>query len=225
MSSTGWNNYRPPGRKSIDNPSVGIDSVPVFIKNTALRFLQVVYAQRNIGDLRYIHNDEEGTEVKIVDQYAYQLDSNDKRPAIVGVRGGISWSNVGMSAGLQELNFRTGQEKRTDLLSGSVALNCLSRVGLEAEQMGSDVFNLFKSFRSTLTKFGFFTVRSMNLGPEQLIESQGEADLFMVSVLIQCQVQDRWMLEPKSAAELRKVVLETLADDTPLSQTNLEGGS
>ncbi len=225
MSTTGWNMYRPPGRKSIDNPSDTIDSVPTFVKNTALRFLQIVYAQRPEGDLKYIHDDEEGTNIKIVDQYAYQLDSNDMRPAIVGVRGSISWSNVGISSGLQELNMKTGQEKRTDLMSGSVALNCLSRVGLEAEQMASDVFNLFKSFKTTLTKFGFFTVRSMNIGPEQLIQAQGEADLFMVSVLIQCQVQDRWMLEPKSAAELRKVVLETLVDETEMSKTNLEGGS
>lgn len=225
MSTTGWNMYRPPGRHSIDNPSETIESVPTFVKNTALRFLQVVYSERGEGELRYLHDDEEGTEIKIVDQYAYQLDSNDMRPAIVGVRGSINWQNIGLTNGMQELNFRTGQEKRTDMLNGSVALNCLSRVGLEAEQIASDVFNLFKVFRTTLTKFGFFTVSSMSIGPEQLIEAQGEADLFMVSVLVQCQLQDRWMLEPKSAAELRKIVLETLADETPLSETNLEGGS
>jgi len=225
MSTTGWNMYRPPGRKSIDNPSETIQTVPTFVKNTALRFLQVVYSEREQGNLRYLHDDEEGTEIKIVDQYAYQLDSNDLRPAIVGVRGSISWQNIGLSNGLQELDFRSGQEKRTDLLTGSVALNCLSRVGLEAEQIASDVFNLFKVFKSTLTKFGFFTVRSMTIGPEQLIDGQGEADLFMVSVMMQCQLQDRWMLEPKSAAELRKIVLETLVDETTMSETNLEGGS
>ena len=197
----------------------------MFIKNSALRFLQVVYSENSKGDLRYLHDDEEGTEIKIVDQFAYQLDSNDKRPAIVGVRGSINWSNIGMNGGIQELNFRTGQEKRTDLLTGSVALNCLSRVGLEAEQMASDVFNLFKVFKTTLKKFGFFSISSMSIGPEQLIEAQGEADLFMVSVMIQCQVQDRWMIEPKSAAELRKIVVETLVGDTKLSEINLEGGS
>ena len=225
MTSTGWNLYRPPGRKSIDNPSINIDSVPIFVKNTALRFLQIVYSQKAKGELRYIHNDEEATEIKIVDQYAYQLDSNDTKPAIVGVRGPINWNNIGITNGLQELNFRTGTEARTDLLQGSLALNCLSGVGLEAESIASDVMNLFKSFKSTLTKFGFFTVRSMQIGPEQLIEARGEADLFMVSVLVQFQVQDRWILEPKSAAELRKVVLEGFAEDTQMSETNLEGGS
>jgi len=216
MSSTSWNMYRPPGHKSVDKPGEKIEMVTTFVKNNALRFLQIVYSQRSSGDLKYIHNDEEATDIRITDNHAYQLDSNDKRPAIIGVRGSISWNNIGIS-GLQNLDLKTGQEKRTDLMNGSLTLNCLSSVGVEAERIASDVFNLFKVFKNTLRKFGFFTVRSMTIGPEQLIEASGEADLFLVSVMVQCQVQDRWMLEPKSAAELREIVLENLTEDMTVS--------
>jgi hypothetical protein len=102
--------------------------------------------------------------------------------------------------------------ERTDMLNGSVGFSCISRVGLEADLIASDVFNLFKYFKTTLMKFGYFSVSSLNMGPEQLVEVEGEPKLFLVSVLMQCQVQDRWVLEPKSAAELRKVVLGRLTD-------------
>lgn len=224
MSSTAWNNYRPSGRRSIDNDSEIIESVPTFLKNTSLRFLQIVYSQRAKGELQYLHGDEDGTEIRIADQNSYQQDSNDLKPAIVAVRGSIQWGNTVIGSA-QETNFRTGSQTHTDLLNGSIGFGCLSRVGLEAESIASDVFNLFKSFKTTLMKYGFFTVRSMSIGPEQLIEAPGEPTLTMVSVLIQCQVQDRWILEPKTAAELRKVVLSTFSDNTKVSETSLEGGS
>lgn len=203
--------WRPPGWRHIDNKSVTYDSIPFFIKNTALRFLQIVYGERPPGNYRY-DNSEELTEIKIVDQYAFQLDASENKPAIVAIRGPISWGNIGLTHGMQTAQMRTSTTERTDLLRGSVGFSCISRVGLEAEQLASDVFNLFKYFKTTLMRFGFFTVESVNLGPEQLVEVEGEPKLFLVSVLMQCQVQDRWMLGPKSAAELRKVVLDGLTD-------------
>lgn len=111
------------------------------------------------------------------------------------------------------------------MISASVGFTCISRVGLEAEQIASDVFNLFRFFRPTLMKFGYFQIESMSLSPEQLVEVSGEPKLFLVSMLMKCQVQDRWILEPRSAAELRKVVIEGLVDvdneDVKLSEVNL----
>lgn len=225
MSSTGWNNYRPPGHKSIDNPSVIEELVPTFMKNTSLRFLQIVYSQKSKGDLQYNHEDEDSTEIKIADQYAYQTDANDSKPAIIAVRGSVNWGNIGLNHGTQELSFRSGRTQQTDMLDGSIGFSCLSRVGLEAERIATEVFSLFKFFRTTLMKFGFFNIKSLSIGPEQLIEAPGEPKRFMVSVLMQCQVQDSWILEPKSAAELRKVILEHFIDDEKVSEFNLEGGS
>lgn len=209
-SPTEYKGWKPPGRKSLDDYSDYESSVANFVKNTGLRFLQLVYQQRESNNLKYIHDDEDATEIRISDQHAFQLEATDLKPAIIAVRGSMQWGNVGMNNGLQSLNMRTGQEERTDIISTSVAFSCLSRVGLEAEQIASDVFNLFKFFRKTLSKHGFLTIRSASIGPEQLIEAPGEPKLFLVSVLLTCQVQDRWLLEPKAAAELKRVVVEGL---------------
>jgi len=210
-SSTDWNNWRAPGWRDLDSKNFITDSVPFFIKNTSLRFLQIAFSERIQGNLRYC-DDEEQTEIKIADQHAFQIDANETKPAIIAVRGPVAWRNVGLSHGVQAMNRRTGLTERTDLIQGSVGLSCISRVGLEADQIASDVFNLFKYFRTTLMKFGFFSVKSLSLGSEQLVEIEGEPKLFLVPVMMECQVQDRWVLEPKSAAELRNMVISGLTE-------------
>lgn len=207
--TTEYNGWKRPGMKQIDGYKNFNGEVATFIKNTALRFLQVVYSQKQ--DMRY-EDDEEKTNIKIADQYAFQLSASDTRPAIIAVRGTMNWQGVSMGMGVQEVNTRTGSKEFTDLIIGSVGFSCLSRVGLEAEQIASEVFNLFKFFRPTLMKHGFFNIRSMSIGPEQLIEAPGEPSLFLVSVLMTCQVQDRWVLEPKTATELKKIIVEALTD-------------
>lgn len=210
-SSTDWNNWRAPGWRSLDSKNFVDEAVPFFLKNTALRFLQIAFSERAPGNFHY-SDDEENTEIKIADQHAFQLDASETKPAIVSVRGPISWRNIGLSHGTQQMNRRTGQSEKTDLLQGSVGLSCISRYGLEADQLASDVFNLFKYFRTTLMKFGFFSVKSLSLGSEQLVEIEGEPKLFLVSVLLECQIQDRWVLGPKAAADLRKIVVSGLTD-------------
>lgn len=210
MGYAEYNGWKPPGLKDLETYGDYQRSVTTFIKNTGLRFLQLVYMQREEGELRYIHDDEEATEIKIADQHAFQLEASEQKPAIIAVRGGLQWQNIGMNQGLQEMNRLTGEKHYTDMITGSVGFSCLSRVGLEAEQIASDVFNLFKFFRPTLQKYGFFTVKSMNIGSEQLIDVQGEPKLFLVPVSLTCQVQDRWVLEPESAAKLKRVVVQGL---------------
>ena len=67
------------------------------------------------------------------------------------------------------------------------------------------------------------------MGSEQLVEAAGEPKLFLISVMMQCQVQDRWILEPKSAAELREVIVKGLinvdGEDHEISEIRLKGGS
>jgi len=216
--------YIPPAMKDLDNPSLFIQSVPTFIRNTALRFLQTIYSQNPKGQLRYC-DDEEETDIKIADQFAFDLDAAHIKPAIIAVRGTINWSKVGMNHGMHSLDMRTGRSEHSGQLHSSVGLSCISRVGLEAEQIASDVFNLFKVFKPTLMRYGFFTVESMSMGPEQLVEVAGEAKLFMVSVVIGCQIQDGWTMAPKAAAELDRMIISTFVGDSKMTENNLEGGA
>lgn len=211
-TSTEFNNYRPPGLRNIKDRSEFQGNMLNFIKRTTVEFLQIVFSKKKSGTLRYM-DDEELTEIKIADQYAYQLEATDTRPAIIATRGPVSWGASGINS-MQTMDLRTNTSTNTDFLVGSVSLSCISRVGIEAENIAADVFSLIKYFKPTLMKFGFLNVRSVSVGPEQLISAPGEPDLFLVTVLMQCQVQKNWILEPKAAAELKKVIAEGLANDS-----------
>jgi len=206
----GKSGYREPGQKDLNgNPSKA--NICTFLKATALQFLQIVYGQKPIGHLHY-SDDDDATEIKIVDQYAYQLNADEKSPAIIAVRGPVSFSNIGLNRGMTEMKMRTGVVTRTDLINGSVGLACTSRVGLEAEQIASDVFNLFKHFNNVLQEAGFFTIHAMDLGTEQMVSAVGEPKMFMVNVTLRCQIQDRWVLTNSATAELRQLIIEGLQD-------------
>lgn len=107
--------------------------------------------------------------------------------------------------------MRTGNRTFNDLLIGSVALSCLSREGVEAEQIAHLVFNSFKFFRPVLQKYGFFTIKSLSIGSEALIEQEGSDDrTYIVPIQITAMVQDRWTLEDTAARRLERVILDSM---------------
>jgi len=190
-----------------------IPNVAIFLKRTTLEFLQILFGQREPGGFHYDADDTQ-TEIQITDQHAVDLDAIHKRPAIVGVRGPISWQQLGLGGGAAEgRDMLTGKHTFNDLLTGSVAFSCLSREGTEAEQIAHLVFNSFKFFRPVLQKFGFFSIKSLNIGGESLVVSQGDNDdLYLVPVYVQAQIQDRWSLDSDTAKRLEQLIVDQIID-------------
>ena len=105
----------------------------------------------------------------------------------------------------------TGNQTFSDLLTGSVAFSCISREGIEAEQIAHLVFNSFKFFRPILQQYGYFTIKSLNIGEEQLIEQEGADDrTTVVPVFVTAQIQDRWTLSANVERKLRQIIVTTL---------------
>ena len=189
-----------------------VPNVAVFLKRTALEFLQILFANRAEGSYRYDPTDDTRSEIQISDVHAVDLTAVGVRPAIVAVRGPLSWQGLGLGGNaFESQDTRTGKTTSSDLLTGSVALSCISREGVEAEQVAHIVFNSFKFFRPVLQKFGFFNIKSLNIGAEALIEQEGTDDkTTVVPVYITAQIQDRWTLEETAARKLQQIVISTL---------------
>jgi hypothetical protein len=110
---------------------------------------------------------------------------------------------------VQELDRPTGDTTFTDMLTGSVAFSIISREGIEAEMISHIVFNSFKFFRPVLMKYGFFSIKSLNLGASSLVVQEGENDdLHLIPVYVQADIQDRWTLKDQDAKKLKKIVVE-----------------
>lgn len=189
-----------------------IPNAAVFLKRTALEFLQIVFSQRAIGSFHY-DLDDTVTEILIADVHAVDLQSVSVRPSIIGVRGPLSVQPASIGS-VESRNLSTGSYTFNDLLTGSVAFSCISREGIEAEQIGHLVFNSFKVFRPVLQKYGFFTIKSLSIGAETLVEQEGANDLTtVVPIYITAQIQDRWLLDSSVEKQLKKVVIEHLIQD------------
>jgi len=196
-----WNSYRK-GEQRKDFPNVAI-----FAKRASLLFLQELFSQRPEGCLKY-DSDDTKTEIQISDQHTVNLDSVHVKPSIVAVRGPLSAQNMGLGGnGREGRNLVTGDRTYNDLLVGSVAFSCYSREGIEAENIAYIVFNSFKLYKPILREAGFFTIKSVNLGAEALVESGAEDELYMVPVYVTLQIQDRWKLTDQAARKIKEIII------------------
>lgn len=200
-----------PLRKSTIADKQQIPNVAVFLKRTSLEFLQILFSTRDVGSFHYDQDDTE-TEIQICDQHAVNLEGVDIRPAIVGARGPIAWQQIGLGGNsFESQNRHTGDETYNELLTSSIAFSCFSREGTEAEQIAHVVFNSFKFFRKVLQKYGFFQIKSLNMGAEALINQSGDNDdLYMIPVYVVASVQDRWTLSDTAAKKLEQIIIEVL---------------
>ncbi len=190
-----------------------IPNIAVFLKRTGLEFLQIIFKNRLVGDHKY-DPDDTLSEIQISDLHAVDLTTVNRRPAIVAARGPLTWQGVGLgNNAVESRNMRTGNYVMNDLLTGSVAFSCFSREGVEAEQIAHLVFNSFKFFSPELRKYGFFTIKSLNIGAETLIEQEGSDDkTSMVPIYVTAQIQDRWRLEETAARKLEKIIISTFTN-------------
>ena len=202
---------RKPIRRGTFTDSREIPNVAIFLKRITLEFLQIIFSARAPGSYHYDNNDTL-TEIQITDQHAVDLEATHIRPAIVGVRGPLSWQGIGLGANsFEHVHIPSGKQTLNDLLTGSVAFSCLSREGTEAENLAHIVFNSFKFFRPILQKHGLFSIKSMNIGGESLVYQEGDNDdLYLVPVYVTASIQDRWTLSNEAARQLEKIVIEGL---------------
>lgn len=189
-----------------------INNSVVFLKRTAIEFLQILFGTRAKGSLHY-DSDDTKTDIQITDSYATALDAINLRPTIVVLRGPLSWQGLGLgNSSIESRDMGTGDRTYNDLLVGSVSINCLSKQGVEAEQIAHLVFNSFKFFGPALRQKGFFHIRSLNIGNEALIEQDGSsAETFLVQIGLTAMIQERWALESKAARRLEGIILSNLS--------------
>jgi hypothetical protein len=192
-------------RRSITG-GYNIPNAAIFLKRTALEFLQILFSERAPGSFHFDHDDTK-TEIIISDLHAVDLKMAGMRPAIVAVRGPLSWQGPGLGNVLGR-DIPTGSYTFKELLTGSLALSCVSREGIEAEQIAHLVFNSFKYFRPVLQKYGFFQIKSLSIGGESLVEIDGSNDMMVVvPIMISAMIEDQWTLEETAVRQLRQIII------------------
>lgn len=111
----------------------------LMLRKQILAFMQGLF---EFSPVRCFHwtEDPETTEIYITDESPLGVDVVGKRPAISVVRGTVAWGQTSIDERQSE-DMNTGARSHTDLLRGTVSINCCSRVDLESEYIAWVVAN------------------------------------------------------------------------------------
>jgi len=101
--------------------------------------------------------DNESTEILITDESPVKLDTIGVRPAISVTRGPVQFFSLGFDDMLS-YDFQTGRKTKSILVPGTMAVNCLSRVDIEADRLAWIVAENLLLHREMLMKLGFFEI-------------------------------------------------------------------
>ena len=181
-------------------------------KDILLRFLQDIFFQMPRGQGCYHFEpgqetgstDEENTEIVITDSGTVNTDTVEKRPAIIVSRGPFAYGNTSLDHLLRfEPSISGNTRVHTDLLTGSFVINCLSREGLEAEEIALIVSKAIRIYRRLLQKAGFFHIGTLvQVGAETaagaLVSGDSDEDFINVPVSFPVYYQESWTIETQA---------------------------
>ena len=177
--------------------------------------------------------DLEKSNVWITDSFAHDIESlTEKKPLIVFKRGAMYAAQGSMYDNLcrmetftdpkwasQGVNVSNFKEYRTYMMSGQVDWHCISRQGMEAEQIATVVANLHQVHKQVLKQKGIHEIKSIQIGEEVIIAGDVETEMVMVPVTIAYDIQVHYEYWEDGDRHLRSWIKGTVNGD-PLLDTD-----
>lgn len=170
---------------SLPDP-IGLGEEPLyhFARLYAL-FFQGLFEQFPSGSHKW-SDDDNLTEIVITDQSPIPRDRIEQRPAIITMRGQAQFASLTLDQ-MRSVDTRTGAKTRTDLVACTMSINCLAKMGPEAQRIAWIVMRYLKTFRVMLQRAGFHEVGDkISIGPESppgaIISGEGDMEAVMVTV-------------------------------------------
>lgn len=203
----------------------GIGEEPLqYVTRVYLAFLQGIFSVFEAGAYRW-SEDEQLSEINISDQSPFPFDRLEQRPAIVATMGPAQWANLSLD-NLENLDFKTGKRRHSDLVSATMSLNVLAKMGPEARRLAWIVFSSIRRHNRLLQKnTGIHQVGNlMSMGQESAPGAlvQPEADSEVVLVTVSSPFFFKWTEEitPLDAAKASAIQanLQATIDMTPTSK-------
>lgn len=160
-------------------------SISINVKRIFLSFAQEYYKLHK----KLVWNvDPRLTKIFIADKYAIDPEIVESMPAIILSIGSRSWmmSSIGQRL---ETSLATNVQTRTDVSRGLITYNCLSKNGIEAEEIADNLFNRLTAYREEFKKHGLYQILGITIGEEQVIRGSVSIRLSLVPVHVQYAVQ------------------------------------
>jgi hypothetical protein len=131
-------------------------------------WLQGLYGSRPAGMLKWNENDSE-SEILIFSGNPTELEDNNTRPFISVLRGPAVFSGISPDVTMSR-NFVGDKRMYTDTVFCSLAVNCVAREGVEAQEMAYTIARMLIVFKASIMRLG----RIHAIGNEIQISGEGD---------------------------------------------------
>ena len=186
----------------------------ILVRVVFLNYLRQAYATRPIGDLKY-NEDDEQTEIIIKESATLNDVAVQKRPAILITRGSMTPMNMGMNNSQNFFDVHTLTSRHIDLLTTSLGFSCISPLMLESESIASTVFGVIRYYKEDIRERGIVQIRGLRIDPPEPLEifhSETKFEAVRTNVQAQVFTYDKWVMRPKTDAEIQDYVERTGKD-------------
>jgi hypothetical protein len=122
-------------------------------RRVTIAFLQGLFAQKDRGNFKW-SVDDKVSEIFIYDANPIDPKAVGNRPAINVLRSPVQFGKLFMDDA-QDFDDLTGERTHSDMLSGTLIINCLSKQALEAEEVGWITTRHLWILRRMLLRRGF----------------------------------------------------------------------
>lgn len=165
----------------------GVDAIILFLRELFKEHPTIPYSE----DIRT-------SKLRITDIYSLRIEEPEKFPVLAVRRLRHTWAKR-IIGRLKELHWTTGKHTQMDFITGGAVVQCISSLGLEAEQLAQTVFNSIIMFKEDFANSGIMVIDTAEMGEEQPIVVSSEIETVMVPVTVSYLYPVTWTISPSDA--------------------------
>lgn len=164
----------------------GLGEEPLYhMTRLYLLFIQGLFKGFPTGSYHW-SDDEKLSEIAITDQAPIPRERIEQRPVIVAMRGPAQFANLTLDQ-MRKVDMRTGAKERTDLVACTMTLNCIAKMGPEAQRIAWIVMRHIRALKVILQRAGLHKVGDeVSMGPESppgaMVSGESDPEWVMVTV-------------------------------------------
>ncbi len=182
---------------------VGSELPTDFVQYRVVEALRELFAHHR-GKFTW-SDDEKKSGILIASVYALNLESVERKPAVIVRRGNVVWQHRFLGDFLESWG-QASAPIRTDLRRASMVLHCVGRSTLQAECVANLVDSGLQYFWAEIIKAkGIIDFKMNGIGQVQLVRHDSDIDLATVPVSMEIHFQQKWMLRRSGAPALKEV--------------------
>lgn len=156
-------------------------SVVIDVKHKILSFLQTYFA--NKSSAYPWSSTYSQSKIVIADKFAVDLESIQKKPAIIMARGQTRWAKLTLDQ-RDSSSITTHDKVFKDLVRVSFTLNVLGKNGIALENIAGTLFDILVGYKDVLKEVGIHQINAIEVGQEEAVQVTSEIDLTRVPVSV-----------------------------------------